>query len=105
MDEGGGILDRRCCESPTLLRRPGVSELRSLDDVSDMRGAIDMRCFLLRVEGLEEPSRPAARDTLRFVDIPARVFLREFTISYYYWIICMPILEFLRGVPGGGWFE
>jgi hypothetical protein len=60
-----------------------VSELRSLDDVPDIRGAIDMRCFLLRLEGLEEPSSPAARDTLRFEDIPPRVVLRAFTIYSY----------------------
>jgi hypothetical protein len=49
----------------------------------DIRGAMDMRCFLLRVDGLEGPSRPApARDTRRFEDIPPRVVLRGFTISY-----------------------
>jgi len=92
---GGGMLDRRC-ESPTLLRRLGVSELWPrlfslmllLLLLPDIRGAMDMRCFLLRVvvEGcleLEGPSRPApARDTRRLEDIPPRVVLREFTISY-----------------------
>jgi len=50
----------------------------------DIRGAMDMRCFLLRVDGLEGPSRPApARDTRRFEDIPPRVVLRGFAISYW----------------------
>lgn len=77
------MLDKRC-DSPTLLRRPGVSDVRSEEDRDDdptIRGAMDIRCVLERVEGLAGPSRPTAKDWRRLEDIAPSVILRVFTMT------------------------
>ena len=56
-------------------------DLRSV--LPAMRGAMDMRCFLvLEVEGLELEldSNPAAMETRRLVEIPPSVVRRVFTM-------------------------
>lgn len=71
---------------PRLLRLPGVVGIADDDDnveCDDSVGAIDIRCLPLDlgfVMLLLFVSRPAAKETRRFVEIPPRVVLRELTI-------------------------
>jgi len=97
---GGGIVDmalRVRASPPRLLRLPGVVDFAAAaaaaaDDDDDSVecdnsiGAIDIRCLPLDlgfVMLLPFVSRPAAKETRRFVEIPPRVVLRELTMLFF----------------------